>query len=403
MRCLPTALVAGGLVLYQVADVATVSQDPGLAIIARHVRNGLIRTAAQPLGVSFSSQNSRRDTSHPLYNGDCSPVPGPQGPMVSPDTAEAFLASERWKHISENATTPNDYELAFANAQAINASPDVLGSLLLESYDPGTCAIQCDGDSSCMSFTVAAVRAPSVLINAATCPNPPSITRFECTFSGSRATKAPPPSEGICIAQFHVVWAGANVYNKIAPSKRSTSDHESCNGGPVIHNGGFEMDNPSQQTVPIDWDITSVAPTVTFGFTKPGSVNQGGTYAFVANLLAPDLSIPNPSTGFILSQDMNICPGHNYSIGMDYRFDDPASGNCSITLAYHFQDTLNMTTSASGDAEGNKPHTWITMRVFFQAVSQHGTLAILVDCVGNVWNNYSIDNVVVELIDEPAS
>ena len=163
------------------------------------------------------------------------------------------------------------------------------------------------------------------------------------------------------------------------------------------------MDSPSQSTVPTGWNITSVAPTVTFGFTKPGSTNEGGTYAFVANLLAPDPSMPDPSTGFIISQVLNTCPGQDYEIAMDYRFDDPASGNCSITLGYTFDDTFGMTTRASGDEDGNKPHTWITIRATFKAVSAKDTLAILVDCRGRVWNNYSIDNVVVEPIDETAS
>ncbi|KAL9103931.1 MAG: hypothetical protein Q9163_001079 [Psora crenata] len=333
-------------------------------------------------------------------------MPGPHGPSISPDTAEAFLASDTWKasqQISENATTPNGYKLAFGNVQALESSTVFLATLILDSYDPQSCASHCDGDSSCASFATVIERDPSVYINAVTCPNPPSVTRFRCTFFGAAATEAPASSEGAVVAQFHVVWAGGNVYNKITRPRRSASDTSQCNGGSAIRNGGFEMDDPSQDTVPTGWNITSVAPTVTFGFTKPGSINQGGTYAFVANLLAPDPSMPNPLTGFILSQDMNTCPHRNYSITMDYRFDDSASGNCSITLGYPFEDTFGMTTSASDDANGNTPHTWITMRANFQAVSSNDTLAILVNCVGNVWNNYSIDNVAVEPTDGVAS
>ena len=159
------------------------------------------------------------------------------------------------------------------------------------------------------------------------------------------------------------------------------------------------MDDPSQGTDPSGWNITNVISPVTWGLTKPGSPNQGGTYAFDARLLTPYSHMSNGSTGLVLSQEMNTCPGKHYGIFMEYRFDDPASGNCSITLGFPFEDTLNMTTQYSGDEDGNRPHTWITMRASFQAVSSNEILGILVNCVGDVWNNYSIDNVVVDPID----
>ena len=189
------------------------------------------------------------------------------------------------------------------------------------------------------------------------------------------------------------------MYNKVGFSKRSTSNTAQCKDGPVIRNGGFEMDDPSAGTVPTAWSITSAAPTVTFGLTKPGSVNQGGTYAFVANLLAPESSKPSPSTGFVLSQELNTCPGQSYNIAMDYRFDDAAAGSCSITFGIPSDDESHKTTRASGDAKDNKPHIWITVRSTFKAESSHDKLIILVECVGHVSNKYSIDNVVVELVD----
>ena len=82
----------------------------------------------------------------------------------------------------------------------------------------------------------------------------------------------------------------------MADLKKPVSDPKvKCNGAPVVRNGGFEMDDPSTHTTPTGWSITDVTPTIGFGFTKPGSYNNGGTYAFLANLLSPDYSIAQPS------------------------------------------------------------------------------------------------------------
>ena len=190
------------------------------------------------------------------------------------------------------------------------------------------------------------------------------------------------------------------MYNKIEQTKRDISeDTKKCNGAPVVRNGGFEMDDPSQSHSPTGWNITNVYPTVTFGFTKPGSTNNGGTYAFVADMLAPDPSLPDPYTGFMLSQELNTCPGQSYKVSMDYRFDDPADENCSISLGVGNGDDVNsmkMTTYPSGSQEGNRPNVWITKTINFKAGTPVDVLVIFVICDGHVWNNYSIDNVVVD-------
>lgn len=157
------------------------------------------------------------------------------------------------------------------------------------------------------------------------------------------------------------------------------------------------MDDPSRKTTPTGWDITEVAPTVAFGLTKPGSSNKGQTYAFVANLLANDLT--QAANGFMLSQKLNTCPGKEYAVTFDYRFDNAADGKCSISLA--LGDGTNpkkMKTRVftSGDQDGNRPHIWNTPATAFKATTKNDLLAFFLTCEGGKWNNYSIDNVVVE-------
>ena len=190
------------------------------------------------------------------------------------------------------------------------------------------------------------------------------------------------------------------MYNKKQEAKREVSeDTKNCNGAPVVRNGGFEMDDPSRSAVPTGWNISNVFPTVTFGFTKPGSTNNGGTYGFVSNMLAPDPSLPSPHTGFILSQELNTCPGQSYEVSIDYRFDDYAGGNCAIALGIAEGDdvkSMNMTTYPSGMQGDNRPNVWITKSTSFEAKTPADLLAILVACKGHVWNNYSIDKVLVK-------
>ena len=97
MRCLYSALVLGGFTFSQLAGTAPVLQDHTLAVARANFNNTLIRTTLQSLPGRSSSRNSKRDTLGSQLNGDCSPMPGPYGPQISPDTAEAFLASEAWE------------------------------------------------------------------------------------------------------------------------------------------------------------------------------------------------------------------------------------------------------------------------------------------------------------------
>ena len=159
------------------------------------------------------------------------------------------------------------------------------------------------------------------------------------------------------------------------------------------------MDDPSFLTKPTGWNLTSIAPNVTFGFTKPGSAKNGGTYAFAANMLQPDPSVTSPHTAFILSQKLNTCPGTNYKVSVDYRFDDSADGKCSVGLSIgNGKDTENIKIAlgTTGDEDGNRPHEWITTSTSFKAKTLADLLAILVDCEGHVQNKWSIDNVIVE-------
>jgi hypothetical protein len=79
----------------------------------------------------------------------CEPQRAGHGPSVSPDTAEAFLAFDDFKTISEGAPTPNGYVRNFVNLQASNSAYGYMGYTELESYDTALCASKCNAITGC--------------------------------------------------------------------------------------------------------------------------------------------------------------------------------------------------------------------------------------------------------------
>ena len=170
------------------------------------------------------------------------------------------------------------------------------------------------------------------------------------------------------------------------------------------------MDDPSMKQTPTGWTITDVKPAVGFSFTKPGSSNNGGTYAFLANLLTPDYSVVQPVMGFTLSTVMNTCPGTKYNASLEYRFDNSAERRCAISFGHGEGNSSQafsskvaesvVVTRVSDDVEGNRPHVWLPLRYSFTAKTQEDLLAVHVQCNGSAWNNYSVDNVEVVEVKE---
>ena len=151
---------------------------------------------------------------------------------------------------------------------------------------------------------------------------------------------------------------------------------------------------------PSGWNITDITSIVTFGFTKPGSSNNGGTYAFLANFPAPDSSAEDPSAKFVLSQQLNTCAGKTYTISLDYRFDNAAQESCFLMFSAFSddkvpKDTAGLKLTTSGDNDQVKPHAWLSLSAEYVATSPSDLLAIAGSCEGHVWNNWSIDNVAV--------
>ena len=85
-----------------------------------------------------------------------------------------------------------------------------MGLTTMASYDTDACAALCDGAAGCEAFNVYAERDPSLSPNLASCPNPPSTTKFRCTLWGVGVDDTEAINTGQFAARFHLAVAASN-------------------------------------------------------------------------------------------------------------------------------------------------------------------------------------------------
>lgn len=185
---------------------------------------------------------------------------------------------------------------------------------------------------------------------------------------------------------FPLILSALTVLSGLALSTSTPS----CPSGPIIQDGGFESGRSPPPYAGTTWGVTRFLGSSTYSLTSPGSTNNGGNYAFTAILR------PGPYSGGIsgetLSQTMNVCPGRNYSITVDYKFESAADNNCAVMVRYPYKDTKGSVTTPSGVA-GGEAGSWYTTAAFFQAVSRADLFEIVFSCSNGASNRISVDNV----------
>ena len=163
-----------------------------------------------------------------------------------------------------------------------------------------------------------------------------------------------------------------------------------CSTGLVIKDGGFESGLTPPASGGNSWTVVGFIGASTYSLTSPGSTNNGGQYAFTAILYPGPYS--NGASGDTLQQTMNTCAGHNYSILVDYKFDNAASGNCALSIRYPYKTTTGSVTTGSGIAGGTAGN-WYTTAATFQAVSSADPFSIVFSCANGANDRISVDNV----------
>lgn len=161
----------------------------------------------------------------------CAPQPDGNGPKVTPDTTDAFLAYAPFHSMASAAPTVvasnngagNAYQQTFRDLNASSSANSYLGLYTLTSYSVADCAAHCDTTALCTAFNIYIERDPSQnpSKNDSTaptvwgywCPNPSSITNFKCTLWGSNLEAATATNQGGWREDFNVVVTGSNGYD----------------------------------------------------------------------------------------------------------------------------------------------------------------------------------------------
>jgi hypothetical protein len=167
----------------------------------------LLALASTSLALPYQFNNPYKSSKH----GTCAPLPLGLGPIPSPDTPEAFLASNITAKAALSAITPKGYVNTFTNELAANNAQGYVGYYSLDSYDPALCAAKCAATDGCASFNIYFGRDPTLDITE-DCPNPPSTTTIKCALFGGLVTIKNALNAGQWKDNFHLVIAGSNGY-----------------------------------------------------------------------------------------------------------------------------------------------------------------------------------------------
>jgi hypothetical protein len=166
-------------------------------------------------------------------NETCSPRPLGAGPVPSPDTSSAFLASADLAAWAKNASTPANYTASFTNLHASTTAPKYVGFVELPRYDVANCSALCDARAGCTAINVFFERAPTVVV-AQECPDPKSSTLIKCVFWGEAVTAKNTINSGYTEQGFVVAIAASNGYNKgdaVKEAKKSGVGRAGVNAG----------------------------------------------------------------------------------------------------------------------------------------------------------------------------
>ena len=211
-----------------VTTVASVSATT----VAPNGKSDVTTTSTPSTSLPSSTSSTSEATTVSIPTATCTPEPdgyGPKNLTVSEFQHYLFFTVDALL-----APTPHGYVNTFRNLNASVNANSYLGFYDLTSYNTETCAQLCDNTTLCTAFDIYAERDPSVNPKAGVCPDPDAITNYKCALWGSGVDAGAAVNYGQYRADFHVVIAASNGYEKT-----NTTTPASCPGWkPPTHCGG---------------------------------------------------------------------------------------------------------------------------------------------------------------------
>lgn len=89
--------------------------------------------------------------------GSCiggNPQPTGSGPVSSPDTPAGYRQNSAYGNAAKTAATPSGYMNSFTNLTGATSAYAYLGFSSITTYNPATCATQCNTINGCQAFNI---------------------------------------------------------------------------------------------------------------------------------------------------------------------------------------------------------------------------------------------------------
>lgn len=92
---------------------------------------------------------------------------------------------------------------------------------------------------------------------------------------------------------------------------------------------------------------------------------------------------------------LKTCPGQNYTIWYDFKFNATVENACSLRVEYPVRDIVGSVTWGSA-TPGLVAGVWTRDVVFFQGVTKSDVLKVIFRCTNGARNLISVDNFVAK-------
>lgn len=114
------------------------------------------QVAADPLDVKpVSEPAASPEVKRHLKRGACDKEPSnPNTYDFDLSSASKFRADTKVASVAKSASAPSGYYSTFTNLQGASSAYGYLGYKVVTSYDPASCASECDSKSGCLGFNI---------------------------------------------------------------------------------------------------------------------------------------------------------------------------------------------------------------------------------------------------------
>ncbi|KAF2085164.1 hypothetical protein K490DRAFT_47488 [Saccharata proteae CBS 121410] len=204
----PAGVISSSASKYAASTIAPVVAESAATTALAKRQDSSSTVSTNTYDVSAGSSRCAAD------GWNCCALPSNTALAAGTDAPEAFTTDAVFSSMATAAAVPTGYTQAFSARTAAIQEVGYRGVYTYNTYDVSSCASLCTADPLCQSFNIYIERDPIVRPDYQVCTNPPSTAFVKCTLYGYPVAAAALTNQGGYQADFHVVIAGSNGYNK---------------------------------------------------------------------------------------------------------------------------------------------------------------------------------------------